>query len=67
VSPAPGVWALGGTILGLGTFFMPRIMRKRNRNNEQEMLSSRQKAYVFMNRLWEISDKKIDQSVEQPA
>lgn len=65
VSPAPGVWSLGGTILGLGTFFMPKIIGKRNRTNEQQMLSSRQKAYVFMNRLWEISDKKIDPSVEQ--
>lgn len=67
MSPAPGVWSLGGTILGLGTLFMPRLVSKRDLNNEQKMLTSRQKAYVFMNRLWDISDTRINQSVEQTA
>jgi hypothetical protein len=65
LSPAPGVWSLGGTVLGLGTFFIPRMVSTRNRNNEQQMLTSRQKAYVFMNRLWDIRDARIDQRVEQ--
>lgn len=54
--PAPGIWSLGGTMLGLGTFFIPRIAGKRNKNNAQQMLTSRQKAYIFMNRLWDIRD-----------
>ena len=61
LSLAPGVWSLGGTILGLGTFFIPKMVRARNINNEQQMLTSRQKAYVFMNRLWDIRDTRIEQ------
>lgn len=56
VSPAPGIWSLAGTTLGLGTFFMPRILDTKTKQNEQKMLASRQKAYIFMNRLWDIRD-----------
>jgi hypothetical protein len=65
LSPAPGVWSLGGIILGLGTFFIPKMVDTRIENNEQQMLTSRQKAYVFMNRLWDIVDTRTDQKVEQ--
>jgi hypothetical protein len=66
LKPAPGFWSLGGTILGLGTFFIPRMGKSsRKGNNELRMLTSRQKAYVFMNRLWDIRDIRMDQRVEQ--
>lgn len=67
VSPAPGIWSLGGTVLGLGTFFTPRLANTNNKKNDEQILTTRQKAYIFMNRLWEITENITDNGVEQGA
>ena len=64
-SPAPGIWYLGGTVLGLGTFFIPRVANHNKKKKDERIITTRQKAYIFMNRLWEITENVTDHRVEQ--
>lgn len=57
--PAPGVWTATGMAIGLGTFFLPKMMRQKNAEKIQPISTSRQKAYLFMNKLWTIRDIKL--------
>ena len=58
-APVPGLWTASGMVLGLGTFFLPKIMGQKDTEKEKIITSSRQKAYLFMNRLWTIRDMKL--------
>jgi len=57
--PEPGFWTSMGTLLSLFSF---ALLHKPSRSLAMESanaLSSREKAYLFMNRLWEIRDRRI--------
>lgn len=54
----PGLWTAAGIILSMGTYFLPRALATNSENEQIEFLSSRQRAYLFMNQLWEIRDRK---------
>lgn len=55
-TPAPGFWTATGTILSVGSLLMSQS--ESNVENSQKFLTSRQRAYLFMNRLWDISDAR---------
>lgn len=62
-TPAPGVWSATGITLGLGTYFLPKFFQNKSNinidGNENGIMESRHKAYIFMNRLWDIQGKKL--------
>lgn len=58
-STAPGIWSVAGITLGLGSFYFPKILKNNIKYNDKALLTSRHKAYIFMNRLWDIRDKKL--------
>lgn len=58
-SPAPGFWTATGTAIGLSTFFKKENSKQNQDQRKSPVLTSRQNAYLFMNRLWEIQDNKL--------
>ena len=54
-APVPGLWTAMGSILGVGALFLPN---QRTEQAVQEFMSTRQHAYLFMNRLWDISNER---------
>ncbi len=59
-APMPGSWSSAGVIFSLGIFFIPKVFKTGEQQNFQKMLTTRQKAYLFMNQLWDIRDMKSE-------
>jgi len=53
-SPSLGIWSTGGFILALSTLLIPE---KSNENEIQEIISAKESAYLYMNKLWELQEK----------
>lgn len=62
-TPHPGLWGTSFTALGLATYFIPKILKNNEQNKLEKVQLTRENAYVFLNRLWDIQTSKMEQKV----
>ena len=55
-TPAPGLWTAAGSILAVGTHLLPKGTVQQQ---AQQAATSRQQAFLFMNRLWGARDARL--------